>query len=305
MEKRFLIFTIISMGSLLSVFAQNDVYSRLFYYSPGMFNPAATGLESKNFVSVGFEARLVEFDNHPLRFNVGYERKIDKINSSVAVYYYFNRFGNLTNTNTLGISYSYKFKFSDVHFLKLGVQLNVIRHFVDFSLLYPGPDGDPAVPNGQRSGVKPDINLGVWYSWKNLSIGSSFVNVFRPILIASETTNIEDGLRITSFLTFLTKYQINLSKSFVLTPAIYYFAYSSFNLNWYKDYTDYGLNLEYKKIINLGVIFSPNRISQWSLFAGGKIAQKVNIQFSYGFADKDFKVSGPSVEALVTYSINN
>ena len=300
MKKLSLFLALFSFGIALSVNGQQDVYTRLFYYNPGMYNPAATGLESKNFLTTGFNTWWTKRDDHPFRFNLAYERTIDKINSSAAVYY-FNSSVGFSSTNTLGISYSYKFKFSDVHFLKIGIQLNVIRYLIDFSGL---DSGDPALQYEHRSAIKPDMNLGIWYSWKNLNIGSSFVNIFRPTFIPFEADDKDDGLKLRSFVTFLAKYQINLSKSFALTPAIYYFAYSNFNLNGYEDYTDYGLNLGFRKIVNLGLVYSPNRVSQWTIFAGGKIVQKINIQFSYGIPSNNKMDIGPYFEALVSYSIN-
>jgi len=91
MKKLSLVFVIV-FGTFLSAKIQGDVYSRLFYYNPGMFNPAATGLESKNFVSTGFAIWWPKLDHNPLRSNVGYERTIDKINSSVGAYYYYGLF---------------------------------------------------------------------------------------------------------------------------------------------------------------------------------------------------------------------
>ncbi|MCF6170633.1 MAG: PorP/SprF family type IX secretion system membrane protein [Bacteroidales bacterium] len=302
MKKLPLTLSLIFFGIVFSISAQSDVYSRLFYYSPGMFNPAATGLESKNFITTDFGSRWHKLDFSPLRFNFGYERTIDKVNSSVAAYYYYSQSGNLTNTNTLGISYSYKFRFAENHFLKLGIQLNVIRYFFDFSLLYPVPDGDHSIPNGQQSGIKPDINLGIWYSWKDLSVGASVVNLFRPVMISSETGHDEYAFKLPRFFTFVAKYEIQLSKSFELVPAIYYFSPERFDLD--VDYLDYSLNLSYKKTINLGTIYSHRNASVWTVFAGVKIIKKINIQFSYGFPDKDYKTWGPFIEALVSYSIN-
>lgn len=198
-------------------------------------------------------------ENNPVRFSSGYERTIDKINSSIGAYYYYSQMWNISNTNTLGISYSYKFKFTDSHFLKLGIQLNVIRLYIDYSQNDPVIP-DPCVSYVEESGIKADINLGIWYSWKKLSIGASVINVFRPVLIPYEPNCVyeEDGARLRRFFIFLTKYEIQLSKSFDLTPSIYFFSYSNFNLEFY-DYLDYSLNLSYNNIINLGTVYSMNR----------------------------------------------
>ncbi|MCF6342136.1 MAG: PorP/SprF family type IX secretion system membrane protein [Bacteroidales bacterium] len=306
MKKLPLTLSLIFFGIVFSISAQSDVYSRLFYYSPGMFNPAATGLESKNFITTDFISRWYKLDFPPLRFNVGYERTIDKINSSVAAYYYYSQSGSLTNTNTLGISYSYKFKFAEDHFLKLGVQLNINRYCFDFSKLVFGDFIDPETgkidekPIGERSGTKPDINFGIWYSWKRLSIGASIVNVFTPDIIIIEEGR--PGLKLPRFFTFVAKYEIQLSKSFELVPAIYYFSADNYQLSF--DYLDYGLNLCYKKIINLGAVYASGRVSNWTVFAGTKIMKKINTQFSYGFPDKNLRNIGPVIEALVSYSIN-
>jgi len=303
MRKVLLIFMLIYFGIILFTNAQNDIYSRLFYFNQGMFNPAATGLESKNFLTSNFSSWWNKIENHPSRLNFGYERTFDKINSSAAAYYYYSQSGNLTNTNTIGISYSYKFKFSDIHFLKLGVQLNLNRLFINFSLL-DHHLGDPCLSSGKESGTKPDINVGIWYSWKKLSIGASIVNVFRPVLIpySASCSSEYEGVKLPGYLTFTAKYEIRLSSNFNLTPAIYYFSYSNFSLDF--DYLDYGINLGYKKIVNFGTIYAPESVSEWTVFAGVKIIKKINIQLSYGFPDKDLWNIGPNIEALVSYAIN-
>jgi len=284
--------------------SQGDTYSRLPFYNPGMFNPAATGLESKNFITTNISSKRYNTEFDPLRFDIGYERTIDKINSSFAVYYYYSQLGSLANTNTLGLSYSYKFKFSNVHFLKFGIQLNIIRHYIDYSRIisiYP----DPCIDYIEKSGTKADINLGLWYSWKRLTIGGSVLNVFRPVFIPfnSGCSYEEEGIRLQRFFTFLAKYEIKLSNSFDLTPAIFLYTYSNYNSK-FSDYLDYSLNFSYKKWLNLGTVYSPGRFSQWTVFAGAKIIKKINIQFTYGFPDNNVGNIGPFLEAFLSYSIN-
>lgn len=302
MKKFLTTLSILILGLLHFIHAQSDVYTNLPVDNQGMYNPAAIGMNGKNFLTIDFNSKWHHLEFSPLRLNIGYERSLDKINSSLSVYYYYSQMGELLNTNTVGIAYNYRLNFAEDHSIRLGIQLNINLLTFDLSRLDP-IQPDPSLDYTKQAGTKPDINLGFLYVWKRLQVGASYVNVFQPILIRTEEAGEEaDGFRLPGLFIFLANYNIQLSNSFELIPAIYCYSPDGFDINL--DYFDYSLNLSYKQIFNLGTVYRPGRISKWTIFAGAKIVKKVKIQFSYGIPEKDFNDMGPELEALISYSIN-
>lgn len=292
-----------------SIYTQNDIYSKLFIFNQGMYNPAATGLNGKNYVVSDFSLKFLKLNPKPFRLSAGYEYHNEKIKSTFALYDYYDQYGGLTNTHTIGLSYNYYFTITPGISIKTGLQFNMVRRMFDFDQFENGDQIDPVtgeiietnLPKGKVNGIKPDINLGLYLQIRDFSFGASVANVFSPAFIADSADH--KYFQLPRCMTVLLKYDILFSDKFILTPSIFYFDQGKFEFDL--NYLDLSANFNFFKMINLGTVFSLGKDYQVSVFAGVKIIRKINIQINYWFETNHvLHAAGPTIEGLISYSIN-
>jgi len=84
------------------------------------------------------------------------------------------------NLSRAGLNYNYQFKTGENSSLRIGTQISLLHHTVDFGK-YVTLDPEPNLLSGKHSGLKPDVDFGITYSLKRSYFGISVTHLFEPV----------------------------------------------------------------------------------------------------------------------------
>lgn len=159
-------------------FSQIDPIFSTYSFNKLYHNPAFAGSDDVRSITSVSRAQWQLIDP-PLTFLVSYDQHVKKIKSGIGILLMHDRLGPMT-ISYAGLNYNYQFKTGESSSLRVGTQISLLHHSVEFDE-YITIDPEPNMPSGKHSGLKPDVDFGIIYSLKKSYFGISVKHLFEPV----------------------------------------------------------------------------------------------------------------------------
>jgi type IX secretion system PorP/SprF family membrane protein len=191
MEKKLITATVmICIG--FSVLAQQiPLYSQL-YFMRMLYNPALTAYNSSTNVYLFDREQWTALPGHTTTRGGMGEISLWGNRSGVGTHV-FDDVTSVINTVNAQVYYAQKIKLAKDHHLSLGVSLGIMQTRIDYSNLVATDVTDPHLLGSARGGLAFDINVGLAYQWKKLTLSFAVEHA------ANSNVNIADQLKNTNY----------------------------------------------------------------------------------------------------------
>jgi type IX secretion system PorP/SprF family membrane protein len=157
-----------------AVLAQQDPTFTLFYFNPGLYQPAYMPADHLLHLDLQGRSQWVGLNGHPQQGNVIMQLPIPAINSG-AGFQIINEEAGVLSTTALSVNYSYQINIRESQ-LSFGVNVGGIQVSLNGSKLI-APEGeylngidhnDPILPTTNVSSFGPDAGLGISFRNKHI-----------------------------------------------------------------------------------------------------------------------------------------
>ncbi|MBQ9439705.1 MAG: PorP/SprF family type IX secretion system membrane protein [Paludibacteraceae bacterium] len=311
---------IVLLAVSLKAWAQFDAQSAFYMFYHSHLNPASVGQTDYMQVSGSYRLQWIGIENAPQTGYFAFQSPFKIINTrhGAGARFMTDKIGLFSN-QTAHVQYAYKFPLGG-GFISAGIDLGIISvTFKGSKVFIPeydaessaqtGEDGsatgngqtgayhnasDMAIPKADKSDIKFDMALGVYYSNPKWYAGLSYSHVTRPVMKIGDYTDIT----IYGTMYAMAGYNWVLrNKKFTIKPS--WMLKSDFR-SWTMDLT---LLLDYNERIRGGLSY------RWGdavgFIFGGDIIPGLQLAYAYELpASKILQASSGSHEVCLSYSFN-
>ena len=243
MKKNFIVIALLALLSTTLTAQQLPLYAHL-YFMRMMYNPALTAYNSSSNIYGFYREQWTGMPGHPVTRGAMGEISLWKDRSGVGFHVYNDK-TDIINRINAQVYYAQKVHIAKDHIISLGISLGVMNTNIDFGSIR----GDLTDPNlAAGSGVGFDMNIGLAYQWKRLTIGFAVPHV------ALSTAKITQQIANTS-VTTQRHYVASISYDFSIKhdkwgiePSVVFKKGSSDPIQF-----DFNVMANYKKIVFFGV----------------------------------------------------
>lgn len=215
---------LLGLMAVVTASAQFDPQMGQYMYLPTAYNPAAVGEGDLMKVAGMHRMQYVDISNAPMStwFSFSSPFVIGKTRHGAGVRFLNDRYGLFT-TQSLYAQYAYRQKLGN-GYLSIGIDLGFVN--VGFkgdsiNLKEMGDDyheaTDESVPTGNKSGMKFDMGIGLYYSTPTWWVGASYSHLTRPTVDWDEYTAM--SVVGTMYVTGGYHFRLKDYKEWVLTPS--------------------------------------------------------------------------------------
>ena len=198
------IFTILFFLLFVELYSQQETSFNLKFNNYSLFNPACTGINTKNYASLNSQNQLsYNFPN--FKNIISIERKFDSINSGLGIILYSNTINNYSKIRKISINYSYHIKLKKDNDLSIGANFGIYNNKYDYRNNY----------SHEFKGSESNLvaNFGISYKSRRLLLGISTTNLTLYEFQNSRVWFLKSNILI-------GKYNIHLNKTLQLEPNL-------------------------------------------------------------------------------------
>ena len=289
MKRRYIVL-LLGLMSVLAANAQFDPQMGQYMYMPTSFNPAAAGEGDLMKVAGVHRMQYVDIANAPMStwFSFSSPFVIGKTSHGAGVRFLNDRYGLFTN-QAFYAQYAYRHKLGK-GYLSAGVDLGFVN--VGFkgdsiNLSSMGDEyhaTDESVPTGEKSGMKFDMGVGLWYSTPVWWVGASYSHLTRPVVDWDEHSEVT--LIGTMYISGGYHFRLKNYREWVLTPSAMVmsdFVSWDVNLTLMCDYKDrYRWGLGYRIAGSVNILLGIDIISGLQLGYSCELPTNKLLLESYG-----------------------
>ena len=292
-----LLFMLISNYSI----AQQDPQFSLNMFNHFMVNPGFAGSSESIEASAVIREQWIGFSGNPKTtgFSIHTPFKPFGISSGIGLNIIDDKIG-FYNDISFNLSYAYKKPIGNGN-LGIGINIGLLNKTIDPS--DPGWDipesdwhtsssGDPAIPNGEETGMGFDMGFGGFYSNDKFYTGLSVTHLFQPSIDIGETA----VSHMKRHFYFSTGYSFQLNNPlYEILPSIYI-------KNCVSTQFDINALVRYNKKYWGGVSY---RLQDAIIvIAGMQLGNGLKLNVAYDFSTSDIRgYSDGSVEFMIGYSM--
>ena len=242
--------------------AQFDPQMGQYMYIPTAYNPAAVGDGDLMKVAGMHRMQFVDITNAPMStwFTFCSPFVIGKTRHGAGVRFLNDRFG-LFSTQSLYAQYAYRQKLGN-GYLSIGLDLGFANvgfkgdsiNLKEMGDEYHEPTHE-SVPTGNKSGMRFDMGVGLYYSTPTWWVGASYSHLTRPTIEWDEYTEVT--LVGTMYVTGGYHFRLKDHKEWMLTPSAMVMSdFISWDVNLtlmcdYKDRYRWGLGYRIAGSVNI------------------------------------------------------
>ena len=253
---------LLGLMSVVVARAQFDPQMGQYMYMPTAYNPAAVGEGDLMRVAGMHRMQFVDITNAPMStwFTFCSPFVIGKTRHGAGVRFLNDRFGLFT-TQSLYAQYAYRQKLGN-GYLSIGLDLGFVNvgfkgdsiNLKDMGDEYHEPTHE-SVPTGNKSGMKFDMGIGLYYSTPTWWVGASYSHLTRPTIEWDEYTEVT--LVGTMYVTGGYHFRLKDYKEWMLTPSAMVMSdFISWDVNLtlmcdYKDRYRWGLGYRIAGSVNI------------------------------------------------------
>ena len=170
-----------------SLMAQQIPLNSSTYFMRMLNNPALTAYNGSTNIYGYYRDQWVGMPGHPVTMGAMGEISLwgDRTGVGVAV---SNDVTSIINNVSAQLYYAQKIKLAKDHHLALGVSFGLLNTHIDFANAIATDVNDPNILNATKSGVGFDMNVGIAYQWKKLTIGFAVPHIVNTNVTLSDQT---------------------------------------------------------------------------------------------------------------------
>jgi type IX secretion system PorP/SprF family membrane protein len=188
MKKKFLAVALLICTGTTLMAQQLPLVSQL-YFMRMLYNPALTGYNGSTNIYLYDREQWTALPGHPsTRGGMG-EISLWGDRSGVGLNVY-DDVTSVINTVNAQLSYAQKIKLAKDHHLSLGVSVGLMQTRIDYSNLVATDGTDPHLLGAAKGGIAFDMNVGLAYQWKKLTVGFAVEHASNSnVIIADQLKN--------------------------------------------------------------------------------------------------------------------
>ena len=186
MKKNF-ITAIILFATASSLMAQQIPLNSSTYFMRLLNNPALTAYNGSTNVYAYYRNQWTGMPGHPVTMGGVGEISLwgDRSGVGVAV---SNDVTSIISNTSAQIYYAQKIKLAPGHHLAVGLSFGLLDTHVDYENAIANDPNDPTIFSTHKSGVGFDMNIGLAYQWKKLTIGFAVPHVVNTNVTLGDQT---------------------------------------------------------------------------------------------------------------------
>ena len=295
----FLAIIMVLLLSAIDARSQQAPQFTQYMFNSMYYNPAYAGVEGVTKMTALFRSQWTGYTptldegGAPVTEVITMSTPIFRFQSGFGAYIVNDKTGPLTSLE-VQLAYAYHLAIKNSK-LSFGVNAGLFSQSINFSKYRPANQGDPLLPEGQESQLRPDLGLGVYYRSPKYFVGVGFSHVLR-----AEFDFGTDGLRnaLPTNMTLTGGYDYELTYNIIVTPTLLFksdFNRYSFDLSVIGTYNDkmWG-GLSYRQGDAAAIILG------YSLFKDNTL--KLGYSFDYVVHNQDAK-QPTSHEIMLSYAL--
>lgn len=293
------LFTLLLLGTVIPVFAQQDIQFTQFMNNRLYFNPGVAGSSGAICLNGTYRTQWVGFDNAPVTQNLNVEVPISLLHGGVYLNVTNDQIGFFQNVS-IGLGYAYQMNLGEGT-LGIGAGLDIYTNQItsgeNYILPDPGAGLDPSVINRGASGVAIDGTFGAYYQDGTMWLGVSTRQLVGASTDFTSQTGAVTQLNHVRHYFLMGGYDIAIpSTNLVLTPS----AMVKFDESALNPQADINVSAMYNNQIWGGVTYRVQ--DAIALMAGYRILPDLQVAYSYDLTTSDLNsASSGSHEISVNY----
>jgi len=186
MKKKF-ITAIAMLIAATSLMAQQIPLNSSTYFMRMLNNPALTAYNGSTNVYGYYRDQWTGMPGHPVTMGGMGEISLwgDRSGLGVAV---SNDVTSIISNVSAQLYYAQKIKLAQDHHLSLGVSFGLLDTHIDYANAIATDVNDPNILSANKTGIGFDMNVGIAYQWKKLTIGFAVPHVVNTNVTLSDQT---------------------------------------------------------------------------------------------------------------------
>ncbi len=274
--KKKLIAALVACIAATSVMAQQMPLSSSTYFMRLLNNPALTGYNGSTNAYGYFRDQWTGMPGHPMTMGGMGEVSLWKEQSNVGFHVYNDVTSIISNVGAQ-LYYAQKIKLGKGHSLGIGLSGGILNTHIDFANAVANDPNDANLLTNNRSGVGFDMNIGLAYQWKKLTIGFAVPHVVQTNVILADQTKAGSYERLRHYMAHVS-YEFSFKKEkWNLEPSIMFRKGSVGKLYQLEG----NVMANYKRFLYLGLGY---RQDYGMSFTGAvRIAQCVTLGYTYEY----------------------
>ena len=238
-----------------------------------MLNPGAAGIANQNMIGVAYRSQWSSFPGNPRTYMVYGDANLEKYKAGLGGYVYRDETGPTSRTG-LQLAFSKHIISKDEkQKLGLGIELRGLQYALDKGKVLTALGNDPAL-GGASSKFAIDAGAGIYYTDGKLSVGAAVSQLIQSKLELANVPNAKLSGKLYRHYNFNANYKIQTGDDIFLIPNALVRVVQNSPTEF-----EAGMKLDYQDRIWFAFIYKLNQL--YSIQTGLKIADKVNISYSY------------------------
>ena len=181
MKKIVILFTVLVLTMRIQA-QQIPMFSEM-YFMRLLYNPALTGYNGSTNLYGFYRNQWVNMPGHPVTTGAVGDISLWKDRSGVGFDLYSDN-TDIIHRVRADLYYAQKVRIAKDHVLSLGVTLGIAQTYIDINNAVINDVNDPHLLLNGKSGLAFNMNIGLAYQWKKLTVGFSVpqvLNTYTPV----------------------------------------------------------------------------------------------------------------------------
>ncbi len=271
MKKTILILTMLSLAVQMQA-QQLPMFSEL-YFMRMLYNPALAGYNGSSNLYGFYRNQWVNVPGHPVTTGAVGDMSLWKDRCAVGFDVYSDNTDIIHNINAQ-LYYAQKVHIAKDHIISLGVSFGLMQTYIDYNNAIATDPNDPHLLLNGKEGLAFNMNVGLAYQWKKLTVGFSVpqvLNTYSPV----STQELYTTYSMQRHYIGSVSYEISIAdEKYNIEPSVEIKKGPAQPLQ-----VDAGVMANYKRIAYLGVGYSLNY--GVAVMGAVKISKVVTIGYAY------------------------
>ena len=264
---------------LLLLFAINTLSAQQLHFMSqylqhnSMINAGAAGISNADMVGVSYRNQWSSFPGNPRTYMVYGDANLEKYKIGLGGYVYRDETGPTSRTGVQMAFSKHIISKDEKQRLGLGIELRGLQYALDKGKVINALGNDPAL-GGASSKFGFDAGAGIYYTDGTFSAGAAVSQLIQSKLQLADVPNAKINGKLYRHYNFNANYRIQTGDDIFLIPnalvRLVEHAPTEFEA---------GMKLDYQDKLWFAFIYRYRQL--YSLQAGLKIADKLNVSYSY------------------------
>ena len=181
MKKTILILTMLALT--VQMYAQQVPLFSEIYFMRMLYNPALAGYNGSSNLYGFYRNQWVNVPGHPVTTGAVGDMSLWKDRCAVGFDVYSDQTDIIHNINAQ-LYYAQKVRIAKDHIISLGVSFGLMQTYIDYNNAVVNDPNDPHLLLNGKEGLAFNMNVGLAYQWKKLTVGFSVpqvLNTYSPV----------------------------------------------------------------------------------------------------------------------------